>query len=318
MGPKKIFICMTDLDYGNRLERYLTGQNNSGIEVELLTGWRDKADVKEEDIVLSDNPKILEDPGCQTVLFVKTPEEQGKNKIFMYRSRDEIYKDLLELTGTKEDKGNSSLKESGIIVVFSPEGGDEKTLLALKRAGELSRNKRVLYLSLCGFPIFFSSYPEEEGRGGDIHASPGITELMLRTEGEDFTRGLENMVFQLGKIWSVTPVRHYKDLLDFSLDDIRRFMRGLKAQGIFEVVVLELGQIFEYTLDLMTYADQILIPKEPGILAAIRRNVLQRYCGMEGKPELWERMTFEESDASVPEKKEELLRFIGVEGAADE
>ena len=113
--------------------------------------------MKEEDIVLSDNPKILEDPGCQTVLFVNTPEEQGKNKIFMYRSREEIYKDLLELTGTKEeDKGNSSLKESGIIVVFSPEGGDGKTLLALKRAGELSRNKRVLNegitLSLRGSP----------------------------------------------------------------------------------------------------------------------------------------------------------------------
>ncbi len=313
MGRRKIFICMTDLDYGNRLARYLISQYNSGIEVELLTGWGDKADVREEDIVLSDDPKKLENLKCQTILFVKTPEEKGENKIFMFRSREEIYRDLLELTGTKEGyKRNCPPKESGILVVFAPEGGDEKTLLALKRAGELSRNNRVLYISLCGFPISFDpSWIEESG--GDINTLLGISELMLRAEGEDFGQELENMVFPLGKIWTITPVSHYKDLLDFSLEDICKFMRGLKAQSMFEAVVLELGQIFEYTLDLMTYADQILIPKGTGILAAVRRNVLQRYCGMEGKPELWEKMTFEETDFSIPRKKEEVLRFIGGE-----
>lgn len=315
MGQSKIFICMTDLDYGSRLARYLTGRYNSGVEVELLTGWRDKADVRDEDIVLTDDPKISGNPDGQIVLFVKTPEEQGKNKIFMYRSREEIHRELLELTGKKEALNrNISPQERGIIVVFSPEGGDEKTVLALKRAGELSRNKRVLYISLCGFPICFNSLLEKEGSGRDKDVSSGLTDLMLRTEGKDFTQGLEDAVFQLGKIWSVTPASHYKDLLDFSLEDIRRFMRGLKAQEMFEVIVLELGQIFEYTLDLMVYADQILIPRESGILAAIRRNVLQRYCGMEGKPELWERMTFEESDSSLPETEEELLYLIGAEG----
>ncbi len=311
MGQRKIFIFMTDLDYGSRLAKFLTSQYKSGIEVELLTGWGDKADVREEDIALSDDPKKLENLNCQTVLFVKTPEEKGKNKIFMFRSREEIYSHLLELTGTKEGyKGNSPPKENGIIVVFAPEGGDEKTLLALKRAGELSHNNRVLYISLCGFPVFFDPSWKDGSGERDIKFSPGITELMLRAEGEDFTQELENMVFPLGKIWSITPVSHYKDLLDFSLEDICKFMRGLKAQSMFEAIVLELGQIFEYTLDLMTYADQILIPRESGVLAAIRRNVLQRYCGMEGKPELWERMTFEETDFSIPKKKEELLRFI--------
>lgn len=314
MGQRKIFICMTDLDYGSRLARYLTSQYNSGIEVELLTGRKDKADVGDGDIALSDDPKILEDLQCQTVLFVKTPEEKGKNKIFMFCSREEIYNELVKLTGTREGNNrNRPQKESGIIVVFSPEGGDEKTLLALKRAGELSRNKRVLYLSLCGFPVFFDPSWKDESGGRDINFSPGITELMLRAEGEDFTQELENMAFQLGKIWSIAPVSHYKDLLDFSRDDICRFMKGLKEQSMFEAVVLELGQIFEYTLDLMTYADQILIPRESGVLAAIRRNVLQRYCGMEGKPQLWERMTFEETEFSIPKKKEELLRFIGRE-----
>ncbi|MCI8365509.1 MAG: hypothetical protein HFG34_11270 [Eubacterium sp.] len=314
MGQRKIFICMTDLNYGSRLARYLTSQYNSGIEVELLTGRKDKADVGDGDIALSDDPKILEDLQCQTVLFVKTPEEKGKNKIFMFCSREEIYNELVKLTGTREGNNrNRSQKESGIIVVFSPEGGDEKTLLALKRAGELSRNKRVLYLSLCGFPVFFDPSWKDESGGRDINFSPGITELMLRAEGEDFTQELENMAFQLGKIWSIAPVSHYKDLLDFSRDDICRFMKGLKEQSMFEAVVLELGQIFEYTLDLMTYADQILIPRESGVLAAIRRNVLQRYCGMEGKPQLWERMTFEETEFSIPKKKEELLRFIGRE-----
>ena len=54
-----------------------------------------------------------------------------------------------------------------------------------------------------------------------------------------------------------------------------------------------------------------MIPKESGILAAIRRNVLQRYCGMEGKPELWERMNFEVIDVSVPKKEKDLLQFLG-------
>ena len=33
--------------------------------------------------------------------------------------------------------------------------------------------------------------------------------------------------------------------------------------------------------------------------------------GMEGKPELWERMNFEVIDVSVPKKEKDLLQFLG-------
>ncbi len=318
MGKSSIFICLTDLDYGSRLARYINSQCTCSMEAEILTEWSDKTDVGNEDIVLSDDPEILKDLQCQAALLVQTPEEQGKNKIFMFRSREEIYNDLLDLTGTKKGQAGIPPNERRIIAVFSPEGGDGKTLLALTRAGELSCKKKVLYISLCGFPVFFDPSWTEENGGRDVSFSPGIAELMLRAEDESFGQELENMAFPLGKIWSVRPVSHYKDLLDFSPEDISKFMKGLKRQSVFETVVLELGQIFEYTLDLITYADQILIPKETGILAAIRRNVLQRYCEMEGKAELWERMIFQEIDLFIPREKKELLRLIGGEVEADE
>lgn len=309
MGRIRIRICMKNSEYGMKLARYMSGRHNADIEVELLTDWKDKTEFEREDVVLSDDGEYLDRLSCRSIRMVRTPEEQGERCIFMYQKRELLYEELLKKMGIGQ-KQEYREGDKQIVAVFSPEGGDDKTVLALTYASGLSQGHAVLYVNFCGFPALFEGAFER----GDKEEYPGITELMLKENTQSFVECLKQAAYPLGNIHVVKPVDHYKDLLDFSIDDLRRFMKNLRDQTVYDKVVLEVGQIFEYTLDLLEFADEILIPKEEGILAAVRRSVLQRYCNMEGRSELWKRIRFEENKANKPETESDVMILVGGEG----
>ena len=69
-------------------------------------------------------------------------------------------------------------------------------------------------------------------------------------------------------------------------------MEGLREQSLFDRVIVEVGQFFEYTFQLLDHADDILMPLEDGFLAAIRRHVLREYCIAEKRESVWDKISF--------------------------
>lgn len=315
---KKVFVCVTNKNYGEKLARFMVGKHNPDIDVELLTEIRDEMRFEEQDYVLTDVAEIRK-VNCHILQLGKTPEEEGENKIFMYQNREKIYQEVLEKMGeTLYTEAGETENNNKLICVFSPEGGDEKTLLALRMAAKLSQKKRVLYVSLCGFPVFGKeqfgeSLGKEKKRG---HS--GIAELILYAQGDGFEKKLEEMAMPWETIFMMAPVAHYRDLLDFSLTDVKSLVQGLREQSKFDAVVLEMGQIFEYTLCLLEEADKVLVPREDGFFAAVKRHVLQQYCIMEGKQDLWERMCFEKVKMKIPKNEEEIKSLIKQESGVEE
>lgn len=311
----KIFIHTKEMAYGKKLARFIADQHNSCMDVELMTEIKDKTKFQKSDYVVSDDRECLERLECNTVQIVKNPDVQEEREIFMYQSRDGIYRKLLRMTGAENryEEKNISKNEAEIICVFSPEGGDEKTSLALHTALKMSDSGKVLYASLCGFPVFLGREISDTAKV----EKPGLSELVLCAGNRIFDEKLEGMVFQAGRISMLAPVEHYRDLLDYSLEDITQFVEGMKKQKMFDVVVLEMGQLFEYTLDLLVCADQVLVPKEPGFFAAVKRHVLQQYCAMEGKEELWDRIRFEPVSFHIPEDAGEVNRILSGESGGD-
>lgn len=307
LKQRKVYICMENQGYGERLAKYIAEQHNPCMEVELLTEIKDKTEFDRQDFVVSDKEKILAGLNCQKVQMMKQAAD-GERKIFMYQSRADIYRRLLHIIGSEPMESGSQGEKAGpkIICVFSPEGGDAKTLLALGRAVERAVGESVLYISLCGFPTFF----QEEIRVDPELGREGVSELLLSESSSIFCEKLEKLAFALGNISMIAPAGHYKDLLDFSREEVQKFMQHLKEQALFDVVMIEMGQLFEYTFDLLDQADEVIIPAETGFFAAVKRHVLHEYCLMEGQEALWNRMKFEEVSAPVKTDMEAVRELL--------
>ncbi len=311
----KVYIYMAQRSYGEQLAWYITGRHNPDMTVELLTEIKEKTVFNRQDYLISDYREMAEQVDCHVVRMVKLPEEAGDNAIFMYQGKEKVYRELLRITGTgqKENKREPGMAKTKLVSVFSPEGGDAKTVLALQTAKQLAEKENVLYISLCGFPAFSCEEFLKENKIGY-----GLSEVMLGAGGSMFGERLKELAFPVEQIRMLVPVKHFKDLLDFSLEDVQKFLEGLRAQTEFSAVVLEMGQLFEYTFDILADADQVYVPREPGFFAAVKRHVLEQYCILEGQEALWDRIRFEEIKDQMPMDEYEVRRLLRGESGVSE
>lgn len=79
-------------------------------------------------------------------------------------------------------------------------------------------------------------------------------------------------------------------------------MEGLRKQSLFDRVIVEVGQFFEYTFHLLDQADEILMPLEDGFLAAIRRHVLPGNTHCRKKEAVWDQDFVLRGDVSKGKK----------------
>lgn len=306
MSRIRVFMCTKNQKYSERIVRYATARTHPDIQFQLLTEIRDQTEFRENDVVVSDDYKKLNQLECHRILMVRQREEENEEQIFMYQDRESIYQSLMKKIGI-----HGEVEIPKVMCVFSPEGGDEKTRLALQYAMEYGKTKKVLYISLCGFPVFFRR---------EVSLTPegiwqGVSELFLCTSQKEFDDRLKEISFSMGRIDMVSPVEYYKDLLDFSRKEVNQFTQYVKQQELYDVVIVEMGQLFEYSFDLMCCAQRVLVPKEPGFLAEVRRHVFREYCRREGKEEILDRMELVPVSFPQLENLDEVNRiFFGEEG----
>ncbi len=301
LNKEKIYIYTKNKNFGERLARFVAVQHNSHVPIEFLTEITDSRKFQRNDILVCDEGAVPMETGCRKVQFVCRRGKQKDDEIFIYQSREALYRQLLGLAGTGGCV--AEVCEPKTICVFSPGGSG---LAAIRLAIERAAAQNVLYVNLCEFPVI----DFKECDPGVKHGGPGVSELFLCTEQEEFQARLEQLSVPAGPVHMVLPVEHYKDLLDISPDEAVRFMEHVRRQTQFGAVILEIGQMFEYTLELMAAAERIVISDETGFLAEGRRKTFQRYCRREGKEVVWERAEFIPAEREVPENAGEIRRFI--------
>lgn len=303
-----MFIHSENRYYGEKLARYIADRHNPEITVELLTEIKETAGFEPGACVISDDAQILADLDCRKIYLGKMPEVNRENEIFMYQKKEDIYRQIINLAGVQEQKdiGKGGGTKTKIVCIFSPEGSDEKTVLALQTALEQGHRGDVLYVSLCEFPAFFQ---EEICENPDTNRQ-GVSELMLCEEEMSFQEKLEQLVYVAGKIFMLAPAGHYKDLLDFSTEEVCRFVDHLRKQTRFVTVIIEIGTLLEFVFPVLQVADEIRVPQEPGFFAEVKRHVLQEYCRREGYEGLWNRMKFVPTGFCTPEDRESVCRLL--------
>ncbi len=318
MGQMKLVICTTQKEYGEKLLRFLCAQQNPCVEAELLTGdveeiigiVLEKTRIERDICVVSDDQEVLGRVECRAIALVTEPVTDGKDEIFMYQRAADIYRQIVKLTGgqIRDPVNETGLSVPKVTCVFSPGESEEKTVFSLRTAMDRAERGRVLYISLCGFPVLFQEKMEDP----QLDGSEGISDLMLCDGFEEFEKKLGELVFPAGAVSVLAPAGHFRDLFDFSQDEMKCFIGYLKRQILYETVVIEMGQLFDFTFVLLSDADAVLMPKEPGILAERKRQVFREYCIRELQESLWERIKLVPVSAYRPETWEEIKRVLGV------
>ena len=301
MGQMKLVICTRQKEYGEKLLRFLSAQHNPYVEAELLTGDAEemigiiveKTRMDQEVCVISDDPDVLRRIECQTIALVTEPEKEGTHEIFMYQRATDIYRQIIKLTGARiRDPANETgLSVPKVTCVFSPGESEEKTMFSLRTAMDRSERENM-----------------EQPQPGGVE---GISNLMLCNGLEEFEKKLRESVFLAGMVSVLAPAGHFRDLFDFSQEEMKRFIRHLKQQTLYEAVVIEMGQLFDFTFVLLSDADAVLMPKEPGILAERKRQIFCEYCKRESQEAVWERIKLVPVSVYRPEKWEEIRQILG-------
>lgn len=281
---KICYIYLRDSEYATQFVTYFRQKLPKQVEIKMISERQEPMEISEAAIVISDDRQFLEEFSREGIYLSSQPVTDKENEIFMYQKRERIWQNFCEITKMEQEIEGKRRKKGRICCIFSPEGGEEKTRLALQEALECSKYLKVLYISMCGVPVFF---PEELKETPSIFHQ-GLAEWILAAENGKAEESLQSLAYSYGKISILAPVAHYKDLLDFSLQEIESMMEGLRKQSLFDRVIVEVGQFFEYTFHLLDQADEILMPLEDGFLAAIRRHVLREYCIAEKKEAVWE------------------------------
>lgn len=314
-----LLLYLKDVEYGKRLLRFLVQKKNPRLHPELVTA-RSKIENRvgmesEELVVLTDCSGISED-GKRMVITLSNKQDRERREIFQYQKAEGIYQELLWLLKLKPEKVQPSKKAEtvagGVYCVFSPEGMG-RTALSVMLAQYMGQRGKCLYLQMSGFPSYYGGELKEE----PDFAAKGVGELLFMLEREDFAEREKEMCRTFGEAKMLPPMVHFKDLLDCRPGDWERFLRRLREECGYDSIVVELGQLYEFLLDLMERGDRVLFIQQQGILGRIHRMVFHRYCQMEDKGGLLSKTRYVTVPWETPDEGKELAARSLDELAAD-
>ena len=291
-----MLLYLRDVEYGKRLLRFLLQKKNPRIHPELVTAknkmeFRVGAD-PERFVVLTDDPEIRED-GKRKVILLSSQQNRMQKKIFQYQKAEGIYQELLWQLRLEPEEHPVPVEkaETGVgdmvYAVFSPEA-EEGTGMAVVLSQYMATKGKCLYLQMSGLPVYFAGSLDMKPDFG----ARGMGELLFLLRQESFAEQMQQCCRRLGKADMLPPMTHFKDLLDCRPEDWEYFLRRLKDDCGYDSVVVEMGMIYEFFLDIMEKADRILFLQSPGCVGHIRRAVFRRYCQTEGKDDLLSRIKY--------------------------
>lgn len=291
-----LLLYLRDEEYGKRLLRFLLHKKNPGIHPELVTaGSSMEFRVGTElhpSVVLTDDPGLYED-GKHNTILLSGQQDRTQKKIFQYQKAEGIYQELLwqlrldPAVPAVSETAEMTEKKDMVYAVFSPESG-EGTDLAVTLAQYMAERGKCLYLQMSGLPVYFGEKLETEPDFG----VKGMGELLFLLGQEDFPEQVQRCCHRFGRAEMLPPVSHFKDLLDCRPEDWECFLHRLQKDCGFDSIVVEMGLVHEFFLDIMEKADQVFFLQPPGYLGRIRRAVFQRYCRTEGKDGLLARTKY--------------------------
>lgn len=298
MNHAVLAICDEELDYAAHLADYLGRKEGRFSETRVFTNEKSLADFLAKhniDLLLigeSIFQKRKEWENARQIVLLSEggalAEELAKEQasIYKFQSAENIFRELNDIYALQEKphrKVPGTGGESRVFGVFSPCGGSRKTIFAMALGELLAKKKKVLYINLECF----------SGLGRQIfeNSMEGMSELIyyIHEKNLALSQKIQSMICRMGAVDTIPPVNHFRDLMEIEEDDVDAVMGELKASGIYDYVIIDLGYFHFSTFQWLFWCDSVFLTGGEDRISMEKKKTMRHYMQMEGKEILLER-----------------------------
>lgn len=231
-------ILDSDKEYVARLANYINTCSDSNIEVlaftemELLEKYLENNSMT--GLLIGENmnvDKVIHN--VDKVIVITEEENDLPDVIYRYQPADKFVEKLRSITSQKVF--GETVRETRLRGVYSIDGGEERSILALNLAYELGSQKRVLYISFEAFSGL--------GRILEVGNKKNLSDVMyLYLEGEeDISSKLEEYVVKAGGVDILQSVLCPEDLEDTDTGDFTEMILGIANKSIYDEIIMDIG-----------------------------------------------------------------------------
>ncbi len=248
------------------------------------------AEEEQVEILLID-AKLKEEAGqirAGQVVFLSDGEtipELEERSVYKYQSADHIIREVMACYSTRSVQpipavvGNKSI----LIGVYSPVNRCLKTSFSLVLGQVLAKDGSALYLNLedC------SGLRRLIGPSG-----PGdLSDLFYHhSQGNLSWAKLRSLVYTWGSLDYILPARYPEDLCQISGEEMAQLLGRLAGEGMYDTIVVDLGQFGKKAVDILEICDKIYMPVRQDRVSVAKIEEFEEYILVSGHEKILEKV----------------------------
>lgn len=258
------------------MERLVQFSKENTIEILLIdAGKREEAkEVKAEQVILLSDGEVLTDSG-----------EAGENcpSVYKFQSAAHILREVMACYCVQQPQPVTAMgNKSTLIGVYSPVNRCLKTSFSLVLGQLLAREGKVLYLSLedcSGFRRLIG----QQGNGdfSDV--------LYYYSQGSCNWARVKSLVYRWEELDYIFPARYPEDLCQFDARQMADLLNQIAREGIYELIIVDLGQFGKNAVHVLTVCDGIYMPVQQDWISLAKVEEFEEYAKVSGHGEILER-----------------------------
>ena len=263
-------LAIYDLDevYANSLMKYINQKQNMPFKATAFTNKEaleeylqdNHIDILLVDYNLYDEYLELEDVS-KIIFLVEDDCQQFKDYSYIYKfqSSENIIRKILDYFAELNiSKTGSIAKRNGtkIVGVYSPIKKPEQTVFAFTVGQVLAECGSTLYINMDEFTAFDKIY--HQNYQGDL------SDLMyyFKQNKDTVAIKLKAIVNTVNTLDYVPPLKYSRDLRTMETTKWIELLETIMATGMYENIVIDIGNVVEDITSLIEFCDKIYVPME--------------------------------------------------------
>ena len=280
---KKLMVVYDeDPFYAERLSDYVN-RKESGIFKAQAFSSKDKLEAfsreNKVDVLLTGVPEHAEGiPALRSAKKIQLTEERNSTdqgmEIYKYQSGDDIIREVMsvycDLPGGQDALPGLTPKDKRIIGVYSPIGRCGKTMLSLSIGQVLSKEEKVLFISLDTFTGFTHILDEQWKRDlSDL--------LYYYKQGRFHGLRLNSITYYLGDMAWIPPLRYPDDYSQVTAEEMAGFLVEILNESVYETIVLDIGNYDRRVLPLLDVCQVVYMPVKEDMMSQAKVKEFEDY-----------------------------------------
>ena len=299
-------VCDRESSYTGQLTRYFDMHRRLPFEVQAFSApdtLSDFADAHIIDLLLVSSEfinDVMEEENIRKVMMLTEEQEDvlaqksGIACAYKYQSADKLLQKVLEYYESEYSASKESDvkgRETTFYAVYSPIKRCGKTGFSMMLGQAMSEQKRVLYMNFEEYPGFRQLFGNVEGDSSDL--------LLYLLQGRaGIYQKLRSLVKTIGRMDYLPPGIGHTDFRSLQWEHWERLLESIRLEGVYDAVILDLGEMPEVLFQIFAYCRKIYVPKLGDTLSEAKLKEFRWVCNNEENRDCLKRMI----ELEVPEE----------------